>query len=110
MTTVSFLDYNVLCLTFLFEEEIGARNRKQVIRESLNRLKSRLQKQKNTKATSVPGKAGEKRKKKEDKEKRVNTNLLCTNFNPIHPAGPCLWSGGAVMTKNTTELCLIIFK
>ena len=48
-------------------EEIAARKRKQVIRESQNRSKSRLRKQKNTKAINVPGKAGEKRKKKENK-------------------------------------------
>ena len=52
-------------------EEIAARKRKQVIRESHNRLKSRLQKQKNTKAITVPGKAGEKRKEKENKEKII---------------------------------------
>jgi hypothetical protein len=50
------------------DEEIAAIKRKQVIRESQNRLKSRLLKHKNTKSITVPGKAGEKRKKKEDKE------------------------------------------
>ena len=48
-------------------EEIAARKRKQVIRESQNRLKSRLLKQKNAKSITVRGKAGEKRKMKEDK-------------------------------------------
>ena len=57
-------------------EEIAARKRKQVIKESQNRSKSRLRKQKNTKAITVPGKAGEKRKKKENKEKRVKESLV----------------------------------
>ena len=55
----------------LARKYLATRKRKQVIRESEDRLKSRLQKQKNTKAITVPGKAGEKRKKKEIKEKRV---------------------------------------
>ena len=61
-------------------EEIAARKRKQVIRESQDRLKSRLQKQKNTKAITVPGKAGEKRKKKENKEKRVKEKRARLSF------------------------------
>ena len=61
-------------------EEIAARKRKQVIRESQNRSKSRLRKQKNTKAITVPGKAGEKRKKKENKEKRVKEKRARLSF------------------------------
>ena len=56
-------------------EEIAARKRKQVIRESQNRWK-----QKNTKAITVPGKAGEKRKKKEIKEKRVKEKRARLSF------------------------------
>ena len=39
-------------------------------------MKSRLRKQKNTKAITNPGKAGEKRKTKENKEKRVKESLV----------------------------------
>ena len=48
-------------------EEIATRKRKQVIRESQDRLKSRLQKQKNTKAITVPGKAGRRGKRRKIK-------------------------------------------
>ena len=48
-------------------EEIAARKRKQVIRESQNRSKSRLRKQKNTKAITVPGKAGRRGKRRKIK-------------------------------------------
>ena len=61
-------------------KEIAARKRKQVIRESLNRLKSRLLKQKNTEAVTVPGKAGEKRKKKENKEKTLKEKRARLSF------------------------------
>ena len=62
-------------------EEIATRRRKQVIRESQNRTEqNRLRKQKNTEAITVPGKAGEKRKKKENKEKRVKEKRARLSF------------------------------